>query len=200
MLVCVDAGHGKETKGKRAFDESFFEWEFNRDVARRLTIHLLRHGVYVIPTCISDRDTPLDERCKISDDANADIFVSIHANAFGDDWNDANGYSIFHHKGSTKGKKLAECIHGESVPFLGLRDREIKPENFQVLRETIAPAVLIEHGFFTNKKELELLKTDEFRENCAIADCKGILKYFGIDYIEPPEYTLELIKAIINKK
>ncbi|MBC7323505.1 MAG: N-acetylmuramoyl-L-alanine amidase, partial [Acetomicrobium sp.] len=31
--------------------------------------------------------------------------------------------------------------------------------NFYVLRETNMPAVLIEHGFYTNKEECELLKS-----------------------------------------
>jgi N-acetylmuramoyl-L-alanine amidase len=184
MLICLDAGHGKDVAGKKSFDESFFEYEFNRDVVRQITIHLLRHGIYVLPTCLSDQDVPLNTRCKISNDAKVDIFVSLHANAYGEDWNTANGYSIFHHTGSTKGKKLAEAIHSESVPFLGLRDRGIKSENFQVLRETDAPAVLVEHFFFTNKEELAKCNTSEFREKCAIADAKGILKYLGVEWID----------------
>ena len=42
------------------------------------------------------------------------------------------------------------------------------------------PAVLIEHAFYTNRAECELLKTKAFRDKCALADAKGILKYLGI--------------------
>lgn len=44
------------------------------------------------------------------------------------------------------------------------------------------PAVLIEHAFYTNKTECDLLKSDSFREKCAIADAKGILAFLGIEW------------------
>jgi N-acetylmuramoyl-L-alanine amidase len=184
MIVCLDAGHGKSTAGKRSFDESFFEYEFNRDVVNRIQNHLIRHGVQVVLTAPSDIDTSLDDRCKISDIAKSDVFVSIHANANGDDWNDANGWEVYSHTGSAKGLRLAEAIHAESIPYLGLKDRGLKTSDFYVLKHTEAPAVLIEHGFYSNKSELDLLKSAEFREKCAIADSKGILKYLGVEWQE----------------
>ena len=45
---------------------------------------------------------------------------------------------------------------------------------------TRVPTVLIEHGFYTNQKELELLKSDAFRQKCAEADTAGILAYLGV--------------------
>ena len=35
-LVCIDPGHAKNTAGKRSPDSSLREYEFNRDVAKRL--------------------------------------------------------------------------------------------------------------------------------------------------------------------
>lgn len=203
MLVCIDAGHAKNTPGKRSFDGSLLEYEFNRVVAKRLKYHLERHGVDVIYSCDLDTSTdiPLSARCNKANDVNAGLFVSIHANAYGTTWNDANGWEIFHHKNSTKGKMLAEVIHKASIPFLGLRDRGIKTDNFTVLTKTKMPAVLIEHGFYTNKEECEKLKSDNFREKCAVADAKGILLYLGIPW---KEETAETAKnddiAIIKNK
>ncbi|MBC7340875.1 MAG: glucosaminidase domain-containing protein [Clostridia bacterium] len=51
------------------------------------------------------------------------------------------------------------------------------------------PAVLIEHGFYTNKEECELLKSGDFREKCAIADAKGILRWAGIPFVQAPVGT-----------
>lgn len=182
--VCIDPGHGKSTPGKRAFDESFFEYEFNRDVAWRLRKILVDQGINAFLTAPYDEDVSLQARCDIEKIMKSDIFVSIHANAYGNDWNDANGWGIFHHTGSVKGRNLAACVQSESIPYLGLRDRGVKPENFFVLKNTKSPAILIEHGFFTNKKELELLKTSQFREKCAVADAKGVMKYFGLGWDE----------------
>ena len=191
MLVCIDPGHAKSTAGKRSFDSSLLEYEFNRAVSLWLKYHLERHGVKTIYSCDVDTasDVSLSERCRTANNKKADLFVSIHANAYGLTWNSANGWEIFHHKNSPKGKRLAEAIQKTSIPFLGLRDRGIKTNNFTVLTGTNMPSVLIEHGFYTNKEECEKLKSLEFRKKCAIADAKGILNYLGVAWIEDKAET-----------
>lgn len=191
MLVCIDAGHAKSTAGKRSFDGTLLEYEFNRAVAKLLKYQLERHGVKTIYSCdlTTDKDISLSERCRTANNAKADLFISIHANAFGSDWNSANGWEIFHHKNSTKGKQLAEAIRKTSIPYLGLRDRGIKTSDFTVLIKTNMPSVLIEHGFYTNKEECAKLKSEEFRKKCAIADAKGILNYLGIAWKEEKAET-----------
>ena len=68
-----------------------------------------------------------------------------------------------------------------------LKDRGIKTADFTVLTDTEMPAVLIEHGFYTNKEECEKLKSDSFRQKCAECDSKGILEQLGIEYKELEE-------------
>ncbi|GHU51782.1 hypothetical protein FACS1894127_8030 [Clostridia bacterium] len=46
------------------------------------------------------------------------------------------------------------------------------------------PAVLIEHGFYTNKNELELLNSSAYRDQLAIFNAKGILEFLGVPWIE----------------
>lgn len=189
-LVCIDPGHAKNTAGKRSFDEKLREYKFNRHVAKRIVYHLERHGVKTMYSCniSSNADASLSSRCKKANDARADIYVSIHANAYGEDWNEANGWEVFYCKGSEKGKKLADHISAASIPYLGLRDRGVKvTSEFTVLVKTTMPAVLIEHAFYTNKEECALLLSNEFREKCAIADAKGVLAYFGIAWKEENE-------------
>ncbi len=187
-LVCIDPGHAKDTPGKRSFDGTLLEYEFNRDVAKRLKHHLERHGVATMYSCDINTaiDIELPDRCETANNAKADIFVSIHANAFDvpPTWNTANGWEIFICLGSVNGRKLAECIQKESIALLQLKDRGIKTDGLYVTKHTDMPAVLIEHGFYTNKEECEKLKTSDFREKCAIADAKGVLAYFGIAWKE----------------
>lgn len=191
MMICIDAGHAKTTKGKRSFDGSLLEYEFNRAVAKLLKYHLDRHGVNTMFSCSLDSiiDASLSERCRTANKAKADLFVSIHANAYGLTWNSANGWEIYHHKASANGKKLAAAIHKESIPFLGLNDRGIRTNTYTVLTDTAMPSVLIEHGFYTNKEECAKLKSAEFREKCAIADAKGILAYIGVAWKEETAET-----------
>lgn len=192
MKICLDAGHSAQTKGKRSPDSSLMEYEFNRDVGRRLKAILERHGVEVIETVTDDTDVSLAERCNIANKNNVDYFVSIHANADGNgyDWTSARGWEIYIVGKGGKAEKLAKSIQ-ESSRELGLKDRGVKVANFQVLRDTKAPAVLIEHGFYTNKEECELLKAESFRQKCAEADARGILSYLGINYIPTEEKTVE---------
>ena len=194
MKICLDYGHSAQTKGKRSPDSSLMEYEFNRDVGRRLKAILERHGIEVIETVTDDdTDVSLAERCNIANKNNVDYFVSIHANADGTgyNWTSARGWEIHIVGKGGKAEQLAKAIHKHSIAGLGLKDRGIKVSNFQVLRDTNMPAVLIEHGFYTNKEECELLKTESFRQKCAEVDARGILSYLGINYIPTEEKTVE---------
>jgi N-acetylmuramoyl-L-alanine amidase len=181
--VCLDYGHGKSTAGKRSPDGTLLEYEFNRDVGRRLKAILERHNVKVIETVEDDTDLALSSRCGVANFYECDYFVSIHANAHKEEWTTASGWEIYVIAKGGQAEELAKRIHKYSKE-LGLKDRGIKVANFQVLRDTEMPAVLIEHGFYTNKEECEKLKSDDFRQKCAECDAKGILEQLGMAYKE----------------
>ncbi len=198
MKVCLDAGHGINTAGKRSPDGTLLEYEFNRDVTMRLKKILERHGVDVILTAYDDVDVPLESRCKIANQNKADYFVSIHANADKEYWTNANGWEIYIIAKGGKAEEIAKKIQKHSQE-LGLKDRGIKTANFTVLTDTDMPAVLIEHGFYTNKEECEKLKSDSFRQKCAECDAKGILEQLGIEYVQNNNTKNELVLTIGKK-
>ena len=183
MKVAIDCGHTEDTAGKRSPDGTLREYEFNRDVGKRLQKHLDRHGVETLLIAPSGEDD-LMERCRAANEWKADYFISLHANAYESTWNTANGWEVFILSKGGQAEKLAKVIEAESCPYLGLRNRGIKTSPFAVLKYTDMPAVLVEHGFYTNLQECELLKSDDFREKCAVANAKGILKYIGIEWTE----------------
>ncbi|MDR1246247.1 MAG: N-acetylmuramoyl-L-alanine amidase [Clostridiales Family XIII bacterium] len=186
LSVILDPGHGAETVGKRSPDGSVMEYAFNRDMAARVKAHLERHGVETLLTVYDDTDMSLEDRCKTANASGADVFVSLHANAFGDGktWPNQNGWEIFIYKEGSFSEKLAQAIHRETIPASGLTDRGVKPEPYYVIRKVNMPAVLIEHGFYTNRTEIELLKSPEFRERLSVMDAKGILSFLGVAWIE----------------
>jgi hypothetical protein len=61
------------------------------------------------------------------------------------------------------------------------------------------PAVLIEHGFYTNKEECAKLKDPAFREKCAIADAKGILVYLGIAWKDEKDVSIKMGEQTVMK-
>lgn len=201
--VCLDYGHGASTAGKRSPDGTLLEYEFNRDVGRRLKAILERHNVKVIETVEDDTDLALSSRCGVANFHECDYFVSIHANADKEYWTSANGWEIHIIGKGGEAAQLANKIHKYSQE-LGLKDRGIKVSNFQVLRDTEMPAVLIEHGFYTNKEECEKLKSDSFRQKCAECDAKGILEQLGIEYKEAKDINVpnkkELVLTIDKKE
>ncbi|MDR1134655.1 MAG: N-acetylmuramoyl-L-alanine amidase [Clostridiales Family XIII bacterium] len=184
LSVVLDPGHGAETAGKRSPDNSLMEYEFNRDMAAKIKYHLERHGVEVLITTPDNTDLSLADRCKFANESDGDVFVSLHANAFGHGWTSSNGWEIYVYRKGSYSEQLAKAIHSATIPASGLSDRGIKSERFYVIRNTNMPAVLIEHGFYSNKTEVELLKSNDFRERLAVMDAKGILNFLGVTWIE----------------
>ncbi|WP_219639064.1 N-acetylmuramoyl-L-alanine amidase [Cohnella sp. CFH 77786] len=184
MKVAIDAGHGPDTPGKRCPDDSMREFQFNSVVARYVRDGLSGYiGVETIFTHADDgsRDVPLKERTDKANAWKADVLVSIHANAMGEGWNDAQGIETFvYTTRPAEAVKLAEAIQQYLVMGTGRKNRGVKAENFHMLRETHMTAILAECGFMTNREEAELLKSDAYRRNCANAIVAGIVKVYGL--------------------
>jgi N-acetylmuramoyl-L-alanine amidase len=78
--VVVDAGHGGEDHGARG-PKGLLEKDLVLDLSRRLARRLEQQGLTVLMTRDADRFVTLDERTRLANGAQADLFVSIHANA-----------------------------------------------------------------------------------------------------------------------
>mgnify|MGYP001350294835 CR=1 FL=1 len=184
MKIVIDAGHGPDTPGKRSPDGSLREYQFNSAVARYVADTLLHgyEGVEILMTHADDRDVPLKERTDRANAWGADVFVSIHANAYGDGgWNDAKGIETFVYETRPPAAvALANAVQRQLVRATGRPDRGVKSANFHVLRETRMTAILVECGFMTNRTEAELLKSDEYRRKCAAAIVAGIAETYGL--------------------
>ena len=190
--VVLDPGHGNQSNNQSP-DGTYSEPEFALDMAERMRAILTRHGVAVTFTR-SGADNPtgkadtndLQYRCDV---ANAikdlDLFVSLHTNAAGSGWSSARGWEIYASSpGDTAGRNIAAKAIAKRVREAGVtvHGEAVKHERFYVLKNTTAPAVLIEHGFHTGKEDVALLKSADYRKKLAVAQCRGILDYLGIAY------------------
>lgn len=80
-LIVVDAGHGGKDQGAKS-KSGIHEKDVNLTIARHVkTILVNRFKYRVVMTRKNDMFIPLKERSKIANNRNADLFVSIHANA-----------------------------------------------------------------------------------------------------------------------
>ncbi|MCR1897831.1 N-acetylmuramoyl-L-alanine amidase [Irregularibacter muris] len=196
VKIAIDAGHGLNTAGKRTPD-GMKEFEFNVKVAEYLKNELMKYenvNVLFVHDPTGKRDVPLSERTKKANDWKADLYLSLHANAFGNGgWNTAGGTETYIHPITPqRTKDIANIIHGEIIKATGLRNRGVKTADFQVLRGTNMSAVLVEHAFMTNKEEAKLLKDDKFRKDCAKSHATAIASYYKLK--KKPETKPELVK------
>ena len=187
--VVLDPGHGVETAGKRSPDGSYLEHEFALDMAYRVKDLLELHGVSVTLTRKDEHDVSLADRVKTANGIkDLDLFVSLHSNASGDgtDWTAPDGFGIYTSAaGEAAGRNQAAKAILAQAGAAGIKlwgNGLFHDISLYVLKNTTAPAVLIEHGFHTNREETGKLKTAAYRDELARVDCKGILDYLGIEW------------------
>ena len=189
--VCLDPGHGVESPGKCSPDKSYYEHEFALDMARRIQAHLERCGVRVVltrtdehcPTGKADTNDLL-KRVAISDAAGADLFVSLHSNASGNEWSNASGLMIYTSAGpETASRNVAAKAVLSRMTAAGVELRGsplVHDIELVVTRKTAAPAMLIEYGFHTSRMEVERLKKSSYRAKLAEATAKGVCDFLGV--------------------
>ncbi len=197
-VILLDNGHAKSTPGKRSpRDDSmprFFEYEFNRDIVRRIAEKLDRIGIkYEILVPEVENDISLTSRAaranKMCNKYGKDncLFLSIHANAAGDGnrWMTAKGWCCYTSKGETAADPCAELFMREAEKVLVPMGRTIRKysqkkysweENFTVLTKTLCRAILTENLFYDNREEVKFLQSEEGRDAIAQIHVNAILK------------------------
>ena len=114
------------------------------------------------------------------------IFVSSHANAA--DGQVARGFEIYTTPGNTRSDSFADMLWNQVGELLGDRirmrsDRSDgdydKEARFYVIRRTVMPAILIEHLFFDNFDDAQLLMDEEVQEYFAEAQVRAIIEFLN---------------------
>lgn len=179
--VFIGVGHGGSDPGAVANNTK--EKDLNLSIALACRDELLRHGIQVKMSRVTDENDPLSEEIKECNAYAPDLAVEIHNNAGGGD-----GAEVFHHYGGGKGKILAENILAEIVK-LGQNSRGTKvrknssgKDYYGFIRETSAPAVIVECAFVDNAQDLKFLATESDRQKVGQAIAKGVLKSLGVAY------------------
>ncbi len=163
--IVLDPGHGGKDVG--TLTDAVYEKDITIAVVKKMEKILTDIGFHVILTREEDEFIGLEDRAKIANDANADLFVSIHCNYFEKD-SSVRGVECYYQEGASGGKKLAEGIIKGLKNNTKLKVRNAKAEDFSVLRNTNMTAVLIEMGYLSNKEDAKLLQDDEYQEAMAL--------------------------------
>lgn len=183
--VYIGIGHGGSDSG--AVAAGFKEKDLNLSIGRACVEELIRHGVEVMISRTVDLTESLSTKIKECNAFKPALCADIHINAGGGD-----GVEIFHTVSGGKGKAMAQNIL-DAVKALGQNSRGLKTkaredgkDYFGFIRETSAPAVIIECAFIDNSADMKVIDTEAERKAFGKAIAKGILKTLGIAYQAEP--------------
>ena len=177
--VFISAGHGGSDSG--AVGNGFKEKDLNLSIAMACGNYLKSKSVEVQMSRVKDEDDDLNQEARESNAFGPDLTVSIHNNAGGGDGVEA-WYSIV----GGLGKTCAENILAEVVK-IGQNSRGAKTRKgsngkdyYGFIRNTKAPAVIVECAFVDNATDIQIIDTEPERIAMGEAIAKGILKTLGI--------------------
>ena len=191
-VVYLDAGHGGYDPGASYFGIS--EKSLTLAIQSRVKAKLEAERYQVVTTRTSDTYVDLTDRSRAANASESDIFVSIHINASGS--SAAQGIETYYyqpyaeypsrinatyHANPTRlsmSDTLANAIQSSLINATGAQNQGVKRQTFAVLRETTAPAVLLELGFLSNPQEAARLNTSAYQETLANAIVAGIKSYY----------------------
>lgn len=183
--IVIDAGHnysgydtGAEGHGQREQDVTFEIASLAGEILKsrgfliRLTRSSLTQNIGSGTVASS-----LSARAETANSFGADLFLSIHCNAYTNA--EANGTECYVYALGGEAEELAKKINSAIVKALGTADRGVLPRPaLAVLRLTSMPAVLIETAFITNPSDAAKLRANKREFAAAISE--AVCAHYGV--------------------
>jgi N-acetylmuramoyl-L-alanine amidase len=173
LTVIIDPGHGGTDSGAVGIGGSL-EKDVILPIGIRVAQILQQNGIQVVMTRNSDYFVTLQGRVDMATQANANVFVSIHANSAGSGRPDVNGLETYYYD---SGLNLAQTVHNTILRSLNVKDRGVRKARFYVLRKSSMPSILVETGYMSGQQDMAKLRTTEYQNQMADAIARGILLY-----------------------
>lgn len=181
--IYLDAGHGGVDNG--ATVNNVHEKDLNLQIVYKLKETLTSAGATVLLTRKDDNDisnpnalyrkkSDFDNRIKLINNSNADLYISIHQNIYQN--KKYSGPQIFYVKDN---QKLAEIIQNTLNKYLNTK-RKVKTINNTYMYKLLKKkGILIECGFISNDNERYKLKTEEYQLKLSKIITEGIITYYS---------------------
>ena len=182
-VIVIDPGHGGSDTGAVG-TYGTTEKAVTLAVALKTEKILQDEGMKVIMTRRTDIDVASPNASNTQElqarvnkiPPQADIFISIHCNAFTNPA--SHGMETYYHGSNSGGQRLAMLLNEELAKHGGLFNRGVKAANFYVIKRANCPASLIELGFITNPDEEVLLDDDHYQNILAGAIANAVKRFF----------------------
>lgn len=185
LNIVIDPGHGGKDSGAVAVDGYTYEKDLNLLVAENLMEKLNENSeINARITRTRDEYIKLLDRASVSNDSNADLFLSIHFNS--SDNSSAQGIEVLYASEKnvkikdTVQKHFASCLQKALIRETGAVDRGIKnTPAIIVLNKTKNVSALVELGFLSNESDLENIKDPDYIDKLARGIYNGIEDYMN---------------------
>ncbi len=225
-VIMIDPGHGGIDPGAAASSSSVAEKDLVLSFAQRLKKRLEEGGRYkVLMTRDKDVFVSLGDRVRAARAAQADLFISIHADSIsgGQDVRGLTVYTGSERASDADSARLADrenkadavagvesgdmpddvsdilmdltlretrgFSHGFASRLVGefdsvarLNKNPHRQARFQVLRAHDVPSVLVELGYLSSQKDLDLLMSEEWRAKMVSAMSVAVDRFFAIRF------------------
>lgn len=191
-VIILDAGHGRRRSEEQQQKNGVTEADINLKIMLKVqslleqagsTVILTRsdeNGIYDIDktTLRQKKVSDIQNRVKIGNSSQADVFISIHLNKIPQQqyW----GWQTFFKKDNENSKRLAQNIQqalNETIQKENKRE-SLKIENIYIIEHVEIPTAIVECGFLSNLEEKELLQQEEYQDKLAWGIYIGIMDYF----------------------
>lgn len=177
LVIVVDAGHGGTDPGTMSAN-GIYEKDINLAIAKKIAASLSKAHYKVIMVRQDDSTISLEQRYALANSQQADLFISVHANAIENNA-DVSGMQVLYYPDTTQhNAELAQQMLTSLLQATSASDKgAIARPDLAVLRGTTMKSLLIETGFMTNEQEAEKLLQTTYQQKIATAVTKAVDGY-----------------------
>ncbi|MGO1053826.1 N-acetylmuramoyl-L-alanine amidase [Crossiella sp. CA198] len=202
--IVIDPGHGGGDRG--IVVDGVAEADLMWDLARRLEGRMVATGMEALLSRSPQVCPPESDRAQFANNANADLFLSLHSDANASPH--ARGVATFHFgssghgTSSTVGEALAGFIQRELTARTGMLDCGTHPKTWDSLRLTRCTAVRVETGYLTNPEDRRRLLDPAFRDVVAEGILVAVKRLYLLGKNDQPTGTFtfdDLLKYELSK-
>ena len=211
ITVVLDAGHGGKDFGAVSMDGKVTEKDIDLSIVQKIKAFNNNPNINLILSRETDVYQTPPEKADFNNSHHPDLFISIHIDATAKDSAAIKtGMNVFVAKNNfanvSSSKLFASAIINEfsnnyKIPVAQLPVQQ--HGGIWVLQQSVCPAVLIEAGYISNKKDLAYLQTEEAKESIAKNVLAAIEKY-ALQKVANTAFTVPVVKdtmpVVANEK
>ncbi|MCH5461284.1 SH3 domain-containing protein [Lactobacillus sp. LC28-10] len=174
--IVLDPGHGGSDSGALSIDQHHDEKTYTLQLAKKVRAQLTARGAHVIMTRTGDQTVSLGARPEMATDNHADAFISFHYDSSPSN-NLGSGFTTYYYHANTS-LKLAHTIN-QHLTGLPLENKGVEVGNFEVIRDNLRPALLLEMGYINTAKDFKEIENPAYQNQVAKDVTNGLAAYFN---------------------